>query len=290
MDYIYYAIDYSNAISHHGIIGQHWGTRRFQNPDGSWTTEGLKRRRKGIGQKISEYGIKATKQAANKADKKFENYSNKALEYGNESERHKADMTAAEAKYLKAKSDKKTHENSLWAKTVGVDTYKLKKLNKVMNEALNEYDEAKAKKIASDAKLQEYTLKALDASDEWSRLENKAQQQIDKYIKKYGEEPFSDMNKSKETKSKESKASKPSKPATWDDVTKLEKDRDDAYDKLEAYRKKNNLFWPDEDGPIYKNEQDFKKGIIDKEGTRLVKEYEKTEKKYNTAFDAYLNN
>jgi len=33
-------------ISHHGIKGQKWGVRRYQNPDGSYTTEGLKRRHK----------------------------------------------------------------------------------------------------------------------------------------------------------------------------------------------------------------------------------------------------
>lgn len=30
----------TNELSHHGIIGQRWGVRRFQNPDGSLTPEG----------------------------------------------------------------------------------------------------------------------------------------------------------------------------------------------------------------------------------------------------------
>ena len=30
-------------ISHHGIKGQKWGVRRFQNPDGTWTDAGKKR-------------------------------------------------------------------------------------------------------------------------------------------------------------------------------------------------------------------------------------------------------
>ena len=33
-------VDY---ISHHGIKGQHWGVRRYQNPDGSLTPEGRER-------------------------------------------------------------------------------------------------------------------------------------------------------------------------------------------------------------------------------------------------------
>lgn len=32
-------------LAHHGILGQKWGIRRFQNKDGSYTAEGKKRRR-----------------------------------------------------------------------------------------------------------------------------------------------------------------------------------------------------------------------------------------------------
>lgn len=32
-----------NALEHHGIKGQKWGIRRFQNEDGSYTTEGKER-------------------------------------------------------------------------------------------------------------------------------------------------------------------------------------------------------------------------------------------------------
>ena len=34
---------YSNYLAHHGIKGQKWGVRRFQNPDGTLTDEGRKR-------------------------------------------------------------------------------------------------------------------------------------------------------------------------------------------------------------------------------------------------------
>ena len=35
-----------NELYHHGIKGQKWGVRRFQNEDGTYTSEGLKNRKK----------------------------------------------------------------------------------------------------------------------------------------------------------------------------------------------------------------------------------------------------
>lgn len=38
----YWALTDEEYIAHHGILGQKWGIRRYQNPDGSLTTEGKK--------------------------------------------------------------------------------------------------------------------------------------------------------------------------------------------------------------------------------------------------------
>ncbi len=37
-------VDYMKELYHHGIKGQKWGIRRFQNKDGTLTTAGKKRR------------------------------------------------------------------------------------------------------------------------------------------------------------------------------------------------------------------------------------------------------
>ena len=33
----------NKELYHHGILGMHWGIRRFQNPDGTYTDLGKKR-------------------------------------------------------------------------------------------------------------------------------------------------------------------------------------------------------------------------------------------------------
>ena len=38
--------EYSTELQHHGILGQRWGVRRFQNKDGSVTAAGAKRYQK----------------------------------------------------------------------------------------------------------------------------------------------------------------------------------------------------------------------------------------------------
>lgn len=60
-------------LSHHGIIGQKWGVRRYQNRDGSLTSEGRKRR--GLSDKKEDGPLK---KLANKAkDKKAESEAEK---------------------------------------------------------------------------------------------------------------------------------------------------------------------------------------------------------------------
>ena len=61
---------FDDELYHHGIKGQRWGDRRFQNEDGSWTPEGRERYGKGgrlfqiFKRNKSEQQIKADQQKA----------------------------------------------------------------------------------------------------------------------------------------------------------------------------------------------------------------------------------
>lgn len=66
-------------ISHHGVLGQKWGVRNFQNPDGSLTDKGKAHYNKQL-QKMAKYtsARQSAKVKATTADEKAKRYSYKA--------------------------------------------------------------------------------------------------------------------------------------------------------------------------------------------------------------------
>jgi len=54
MKYYRIVTEYDNALEHHGILGQKWGVRRYQNSDGSLTELGKQRLRKTIDAEINK--------------------------------------------------------------------------------------------------------------------------------------------------------------------------------------------------------------------------------------------
>lgn len=102
---------YREELTHHGIKGQKWGIRRFQNRDGSLTADGKKRRT--LGETVHDYRVKKKRKAAlakaretRAANKAAAEQRAKDVEAGKIKARH---MTDAE---LKARIDRLNLEKS----------------------------------------------------------------------------------------------------------------------------------------------------------------------------------
>lgn len=96
------------AIAHHGIKGQKWGVRRYQNPDGSLTPDGLRRYGHMLENKNDSSKTRAVKADWMKMDdnqfrSKYrvskEEYSKRVKRYGDPY------LNSPMAKYAKRKSD-----------------------------------------------------------------------------------------------------------------------------------------------------------------------------------------
>lgn len=107
-------INYEEAyLAHHGIKGQRWGVRRFQNPDGSLTSAGAKRyaigsdgklvNKKGVTRASNRYQIKRAKQQARLERVKAKEAA-KTERYKEKLEAKKPQLSRKE--YVKSLSDK----------------------------------------------------------------------------------------------------------------------------------------------------------------------------------------
>lgn len=69
---------YDDELYHHGIKGMHWGVRRYQNRDGTYTSKGLQRRsnKNGVGKKLSKYytSVQVSKYKDHGLDSKYARY------------------------------------------------------------------------------------------------------------------------------------------------------------------------------------------------------------------------
>lgn len=113
----------SGYLAHHGILGQKWGIRRFQNPDGSLTAEGKLR--------YNPDGTKKTRAERKEATKKY-NQKKAAL---NKARKAKAD-SEKQKKLEKEYQEKKTQVLKS-GKASEVAKYKGQMTNQELSDALN---------------------------------------------------------------------------------------------------------------------------------------------------------
>ncbi len=139
-----HADDEGAYLAHHGVKGQRWGVKRFQNPDGSLTQLGAKRRH--YQTTLNDLDKKSTKGMAQymRTNAKLAKSEKKASKYLDKYEKDKSPRNKNKAEKSEKKSAELLNKSKLQAKSIK-DTDS--KIRKTTDAALKSGYNINAKKI-----------------------------------------------------------------------------------------------------------------------------------------------
>lgn len=154
----------SNELYHHGILGMHWGVRRYQNKDGSLTEEGKKRYYNADGS-LTREGNKAYNNDIKTLAKNF-NDTNKYLERRDSSE-YIEDYSPQQRRFTRA-------NDALYKQN-------LKRGDQLYNEFSNKWGKEKMKDYYKSDTYLKYSRKGKKYYDSWKKFRDTT-----KFTSKYG--------------------------------------------------------------------------------------------------------
>ena len=158
-------MQYSNELYHHGILGQKWGIRRYQNKDGSLTKAGIKR-----------YGTVSNFNKVKKAEAKAKSDAIKAKTKANTD----AEILKIKQKYGVDKTEKAKTEST-------------KPKTKTISEMSDDEIRAKINRIQLENQLKSLQPKQISKGEKFAKalsdvalpaLKNAARDSLEKYLKK----------------------------------------------------------------------------------------------------------